>query len=130
MINEKKVKKYCKDPIREIENYSLAVLDKENMWVCHHRNELTETRDSLKEKGMYYQRPASELIFLTRKDHHRIHLDQCIRKKIVPVNKGVFNSEFGKKFYEKYGITRHENYKLYLFEYRTYKKFKKCRWEL
>ncbi len=45
------------------------------MWVCHHRKETDEnkTQKQLIKLGLYYQRPANELIFLTSKDHHRLH---------------------------------------------------------
>ena len=70
---------YCKD-YKNIENYDMAVADNFKGWHCHHRLE-THTPDgerrlvditqaSLKELGMYYNRPAEELIFLTSREHN------------------------------------------------------------
>lgn len=62
-----------------IENYELAKKDNFNGWHCHHRLELHPdfsiryTADSLKKLGLYYDRPASELIFLTHSEHARRH---------------------------------------------------------
>lgn len=90
MINEEKFKLkkngelyrqgYCKHP-ELIENYDLAINDKENVWHCHHRLE-THFSDGtprpinaqLSQKelialDMYYDRPPEELIFLSEKEH-------------------------------------------------------------
>ena len=70
--------KYCRDDISNIENYNKAIADKENIWHCHHRFEtdcplLLMSKEELKERDLYYNRPADELIFLTKKEHHRLH---------------------------------------------------------
>lgn len=41
MINEKHVRKFCRDDISKIENYEEAVNDKTHTWELHHRLELT-----------------------------------------------------------------------------------------
>lgn len=41
MISLNTAKKYCKDDISKIENYEQAINDKENIWECHHRLQLT-----------------------------------------------------------------------------------------
>ena len=75
--------KYCKN-IEEIENYASAAADNFVDWDIHHRLE-THNSDGerrtvplsskeLKALGTYYGRPASELIFLRRGDHMRLHL--------------------------------------------------------
>ena len=72
-------KQYCKD-YENIENYQKALKDNFKGWHCHHRLE-THTSDGerrpvditqkeLKALGMYYNRPASELIFLTESEHN------------------------------------------------------------
>ncbi len=75
MIKIKNVERYCSESIALIENYDIAVSDTTQMWECHHRKETDEclTRQQLKEYGLYYNRPASELIFLTKEQHRRIH---------------------------------------------------------
>lgn len=71
MINIKGVKKYCCDDIALIENYETAINDTTQTWEIHHRLEIQEdgtliSRDELINKGLYYNRPSDELIFLTK----------------------------------------------------------------
>ena len=72
-------KQYCKD-YQDIENYEKALADNFKGWDCHHRLE-THTPDGkrrevdigykeLKALGLYYNRPAEELIFLPRSEHN------------------------------------------------------------
>ena len=73
-------KKFCKEPIELIENFENAKNDLERTWVLHHRLELTmdddfaHSAEELKRLGMYFNRPAFELIFLTKNEHMRKHL--------------------------------------------------------
>ena len=89
-------KRYCKN-YQDIENFEKALKDNFKGWECHHRLE-THTPDgkrrgediSHKELialGMYYNRPASELIFLPRSEH------DAYRKGKSPWNKGKQLSE-------------------------------------
>ena len=66
---------FCKEDISLIENYEQAVNDKTQIWDCHHRLEieLNLSRDELKERDLYYNRPASELILLTHAEHQKLH---------------------------------------------------------
>ena len=75
--------KFCCEDISLIENFDKAILDENNLWVCHHRLE-THTSDGerrlvdlysreLKALNMYYDRPASELIFLEKLEHNKLH---------------------------------------------------------
>ena len=77
MINEINAKAYCSEDISKIENYEQAVNDKTQMWDCHHRLEIQgQFRNStalLKKCGLYYHVPASQLIFLTKSEHRRLH---------------------------------------------------------
>ena len=100
--------RYCKD-YQDIENYEAAKKDNFVGWECHHRLE-THTSDGerrlvdiaaaeLKALGMYYHRPANELIFLTTREHHifkigennpmygKKHSDET-RKKMREAHKG------------------------------------------
>ena len=72
-------RRYCSD-IENVENYEKAAADNFIGWECHHRLE-THTPDGkrrevdishkeLKALGMYYNRPAEELIFLTTIEHN------------------------------------------------------------
>lgn len=93
MIDKKRAKSYCKDDISLIENYDKAVADKSRVWHCHHRRETIFSRKDLIEIGEYYNRPACELIFLTKSEHMRLHnigksLSAETRKKMSEANKG------------------------------------------
>lgn len=73
---------YCSTP-ELIENYQKA-LDSPEPWVCHHRRETHNEKGELlkcflsskelKEKGMYFDLPPSELIYMSKKDHTALHL--------------------------------------------------------
>ena len=78
------VKRYCSEPLENIENYDKAIADTEHVWDCHHRNEIClanqsrldrgiTTREQLIADGMYFHRPACELIFLRRDVHKSLH---------------------------------------------------------
>lgn len=75
-------KRYCKD-YQNIENYEKALADNFKGWCCHHRLQtwtsegerraVDITVEELQALGMYYHRPASELIFLTESEHSSLH---------------------------------------------------------
>ena len=73
MISEERAKSYCKEDISLIENYDKAAADKTQIWHCHHRRETVMSRKDLIEISEYYNRPAIELIFLTKSEHNRLH---------------------------------------------------------
>ena len=102
--------KYCKD-YEKIENYEKALADDFKGWECHHRLE-THTPEgerrgediSHKELialGLYYNRPANELIFLPRSEHDAFrkgkHPSAQTRKKLSEANKGRIPWNKGKK---------------------------------
>lgn len=69
-------KRFCRDDISLIKNYQEALADTTQVWYVHHINGEPVTgfskKDLLKMK-MYYNRPASELMFVTYKMHDDIH---------------------------------------------------------
>ena len=71
----KSIFKICCDDISLIENYDKAINDDTQTWHCHHRRETDENKtvQQLKDEGLYFNRPANELIFLTRKEHINLH---------------------------------------------------------
>ena len=71
----KYVNKYCCEDISLIENYDKAIADTKQIWHCHHRKEIDENLSlkQIKEQELYYNRPASELIFLTKSEHQSLH---------------------------------------------------------
>ena len=79
MICEKRVKQFCCEDISLIENYDKAIVDTTQTWHCHHRLEIqgdkTFSVREMIEMKLYYDRPASELIFLTLAEHTKIHFN-------------------------------------------------------
>ena len=65
---------YCCENISKIENYEQA-LEAKTTWDIHHKKEITEnkTQQQLIDEDLYFNRPANELIFLSRKEHNKIH---------------------------------------------------------
>lgn len=98
--------KYCKD-YKNIENYERAKADNFKGWEVHHRLE-THNSDGerrsvdishkeLKALGMYYNRPAEELIFLTTREHHAIRkVSEETKNKLRAAKKGEKNPNYGK----------------------------------
>lgn len=90
----KNFEKYCKN-YQDIENYEKALADNFIGWHCHHRLQtwtsdgekrlVNISADELKALDMYYNRPADELIFLTKSEHKILH------------NKGYLHSDETKK---------------------------------
>ena len=95
-------KKYCKD-YENIENYEMAAADNFIGWCCHHRLQtwtsdgerraVDITASELKALGLYWNRPADELIFLTTSEHAILHQkgkhrSEETRKKICSASKG------------------------------------------
>ena len=79
MINAYYAKRYCSEDIALIENYQEAIADEERVWDIHHRLECDSegrtlfTKKQLIEMNLYVKRPASELIFVTRSMHWKLH---------------------------------------------------------
>ena len=111
---------YCKD-YENIENYEKAKADDFKGWHCHHRLE-THNSDGerrlvdiaaaeLKALGMYYNRPASELIFLTIREHNAFNkgrpgpnkgkkFSEESRRKMAEAKEGKPSNKKGKKLSE------------------------------
>ena len=90
-------RRYCKD-YKDIENYDKAKADNFLGWCCHHRKGADIPREKLIALGMYYNRPASELIFLKRSGHQSLHQKgkKCskeTKKKLSETHKGKLFSE-------------------------------------
>lgn len=85
MINITQAKKYCNEDLSKIENYEKAMADDTQVWVMHHRLEThfsngderqpnaRLSHKELKALGVYYKRPADELIFVTKANHNKLH---------------------------------------------------------
>lgn len=62
---------YCMTP-ELIENYNLAIADKEKVWICHHKKEEFYTSKELIELKMYFNVPPEDLVFCrSEKEHHK-----------------------------------------------------------
>ena len=114
----KNFEKYCAEP-EKIENFEKAEKDDFKGWDCHHRLEthtsdgerrlVDITKKELIALGMYYHRPAEELIFLPVGEHHSLHVEGGnhpmygkhhsaeSKKKIREAHKGKKFSEEHKK---------------------------------
>lgn len=99
MISTKYAKEYCKEDIANIENYDVAVSDKDNLWECHHRRESIFTQKELKKLGEYYNRPAVELIFLPQSKHRTLIVG---RKKSAQHRANISRARIGMKFSEQH----------------------------
>lgn len=91
----KGVKIFCCEDPRLIENYELAIADKTQMWECHHRNGIQYSKAELIEMGLYFNRPASELIFLPVSEHRILHnknrkYSQESKTKMSVIRKGKY----------------------------------------
>ena len=105
-----RVRSFCCEDIAFIENYEKAISDPDISYHCHHRLETHNLDGTKKDKGenlrlsqligmgLYYNRPASELIFLTPSEHKKVHgsfvdgmhwtLSDETREKISKVSMG------------------------------------------
>ena len=107
MINEKKVKRFCKEDISKIKNYDLAIADKTQTWDCHHMTESwwNCSKKDLIDNECYYNLKACVLIFLTHAEHMRLHWKgkpghkhtEETRKKMSEAKKGKHRSDETRK---------------------------------
>ena len=77
MISKNWPTRFCSESIENIENYHQAVWDTQ-LWDCHHRLEIDNdgtrhSKEELVSRGLYWDRPASELIFLRHDVHTSLH---------------------------------------------------------
>jgi hypothetical protein len=70
--------------------------------------------------GLYYNRPACELIFIKHNEHTKLHhmgmklnFTNEHKEAIGKAIKGKVHSEFGELFKEVYGISKSDDPKLY-----------------
>lgn len=73
--SENRLKLICCEDYRTIENWEAANADPDVKWELHHRLEieLNASKPQLVKMGLYYHRPAKELIFLRPIDHNKLH---------------------------------------------------------
>lgn len=70
----KRAKQFCCEPIENIEGYSDMIASDEK-WCCHHKRGIDEekSKQQLINEGLYFDRPASELVIMTIYDHKSLH---------------------------------------------------------
>lgn len=102
---------YCTD-VQHIENYD-SVVNSKGGWVLHHRLEThfedgtprplrcNLTSHELTALGMYYNRPANELIFLPKSEHCKLHA--CVNNNFKPLygNKNMLGKHMSEDTKEK-----------------------------
>ena len=106
-MNKRCFEYYC-DNLENVENYEKAEKDNFKGWHCHHRLEthnsdgerrlVNITRKELVALGVYWHRPASELIFLTTLEHNRLHhrgkiFSEESKRRMSEARKGTTFSE-------------------------------------
>lgn len=100
-MDPRHAKAWCSQPLSMIENYEEA-LKSEESWACHHRLEIDDngceryTRKELIDAGLYYKRPASELIYLPHSLHSRMHNEARKKRGNVYAAKGKDNPMHGR----------------------------------
>ena len=93
--------KFCSEPLDKIEHYEEALAEGFAGWCIHHRLEIQQdgtrmSRQELKDHGLYYGRPASELVFMRNGEHSTLHNNNRsydTRKKLSEARKGKHHSE-------------------------------------
>ena len=101
LINAYHANRYSSEDISLIENYHQAIADEEKMWDIHHRRECDEngrtlfTKKQLIEMNLYYNRPAAELIFVTKSMHWKLHRE--LREKCGKIGGKIAGKIVGKK---------------------------------
>jgi hypothetical protein len=102
ITSTKFLKRYCKN-YKNIENYQEA-LKSPLRFDLHHRREISESKSAsdLIAENLYYDRPATELIFLEHREHISLH-NKCkfvstdTRQKLSDAHKGRLVSEDTRK---------------------------------
>ena len=155
------IKSYCKDDIRLIPGFNEALLDNKQ-YECHHCLELTldghhaRTSEELKRMNMYYKRPYFELKIIEKSEHiamhtetrdlfpgkrfkrgqshayHPLSIEGKQKRKEHMTGKRWQTSEFGRKYFEFYGISCSDDLKKYSAARQYYKNhghFKEELWE-
>lgn len=126
----------CK--LEDIEGYDDAINSKE-LYVVHHVLEFKYTVKELQDMNRYWNVPVEELIFVPISLHNssnylhkgKINSIKALNRNGRPIGaKATMYSEFGKAFFEHFGIHQAENKSLYNRERVYWTRHGKCRWEV
>ena len=114
MINERKVRSYCCEDISLIENYDKAIKD-DKMWHCHHLAEILPCgvfqKTDLLNFGLYFNRPAIELVFLPRHEHLSKHRQCLLTKTKVKISEKAKQRYSDKTTHPMFGKSQTESAK-------------------
>lgn len=95
-INLKNAKKFCIDPVESIEGYKRAMNEPDQFDLHHKLEEQGYSREELISKGLYYNRPAEELVFLTHKEHAILHGSSRSEETRRKISKALKGNQHGK----------------------------------
>lgn len=105
MICKTTVKKFCSENISLIENYNKAIEDVNETWHCHHKLEIQNnkiiSKEELIKNNLYYNRPANELIFLTRSEHQNLHASNRSENYYKKLSEGQKGRKFSQEHKER-----------------------------
>ena len=83
MFNSAMARMYCCDPIESIQGFKEASESTEKYHIHHRFEEMGLSLADLKELGMYYNRPACELVFIEGREHNRKHSTTDLSDKYI-----------------------------------------------
>ena len=93
---------FCSEPLELVENYQQALAEGFKGWCMHHKLEIQPdgtivSMQELKDKNLYYGRPANELVFMRNGEHMTLHNNNRsydTRKKLSEASKNrVFSKD-------------------------------------
>ena len=103
MFSKRQATAYCRESIQRIDGYNDA-LTSNDLYDLHHKFEqMALSCKDLMELGMYYKRPACELIFIKKSEHSTLHnrnrwCDASRREQVSVWSKSVWQEpEFRQK---------------------------------
>lgn len=84
MFSKRNSERYCNEPLSHVENYDKAVADKKR-WRIFHRNTIVNgyafTKGELHALGLFWKRPANELIFVPVTEYNKLISEKYTIKK-------------------------------------------------
>lgn len=131
--------RYCSGNIEDIEGFSTAITSPEK-YVLHHRMEIQPDGVVLSKKwmidhGIYYNVDPCMLIFMSDKEHRRLHSRYPVKKPVTEAQR-VHISEakataggFSSKFRMHFGFGREHDEKLFKKEKDFCRYYGFCSWE-
>lgn len=131
--------KYCSGRIEEIEGFSIAITSPEK-YVLHHRMEIQPdgvvlSKEWMIAHGIYYNLDPYMLIFMSDKEHRRLHSMYRSKKPVTDVQRihiskaKATNGGFSAKFRAHFGFGREHDELMFKKEKEFYRYYGFCSWE-